>query len=173
MARKISFINYKGGVGKTSIVVNIAGVLAKMGLRVLVVDLDAQSNSSVWLMRLDRWNLLAMGEGKGLISIFIPGKDHLRDCILEDVVQDREEKILLPGLDLIPTTFEFIDLEHEFQPPHHGENHFQRFSRQIQEIESDYDYILFDCPPNVLRASESALFACNEIYVPANPDALS
>jgi chromosome partitioning protein len=40
-------------------------------------------------------------------------------------------------------------------------------------VESDYDYILFDCPPNILRASQCGIFSSNEIYVPANPDALS
>ena len=51
MVRKIAFINYKGGVGKTSCIVNMAASLAKRGKRVLLVDLDAQSNSSIWLMR--------------------------------------------------------------------------------------------------------------------------
>jgi chromosome partitioning protein len=52
MARKIAFINYKGGVGKTSLIVNTAASLAKRGLRVLLLDFDTQSNASIWLMRL-------------------------------------------------------------------------------------------------------------------------
>ena len=56
MARKISFINYKGGVGKTSLIVNTAACLAKLGKRVLLFDFDTQSNSSIWLLRLERWN---------------------------------------------------------------------------------------------------------------------
>ena len=47
MARKISFINYKGGVGKTSLIVNIAAALAKLGKRVLLCDFDTQSNASI------------------------------------------------------------------------------------------------------------------------------
>ena len=58
MATRISFLNIKGGTGKTSLLVNVASCLAFMGKRVLVVDFDAQSNSSIWLMRLDRWNAL-------------------------------------------------------------------------------------------------------------------
>src|SRR4051812_5857745 len=56
MARKICFINYKGGVGKTSLIVNTAAALAKLGQRVLLCDFDTQSNASIWLLRLDRWN---------------------------------------------------------------------------------------------------------------------
>ncbi len=54
MARKICFINYKGGVGKTSLIVNTAAALVKKGKRVLLFDFDTQSNASIWLMRLDR-----------------------------------------------------------------------------------------------------------------------
>ncbi len=64
MARKIAFINYKGGVGKTSLIVNTAACLAKQGKRVLLCDFDTQSNASIWLLRLDRWNKInANGEG--------------------------------------------------------------------------------------------------------------
>src|SRR5581483_11337844 len=47
------------------------------------------------------------------------------------------------------------------------------FYEQLAEIENDYDVILFDCPPNILRAAQCGIFSSREIYVPANPDALS
>ncbi len=47
------------------------------------------------------------------------------------------------------------------------------FYEQIKELEPDYDFIVFDCPPNILRASQCGVFSSNEIYVPSNPDALS
>ena len=86
MVRKLSFINYKGGVGKTSLVVNLAASLAEAGQRVLLVDLDAQSNSSIWLMRLDRWNPLNTSDTGHIYSIFEPGVCRLRDCVSRDVV---------------------------------------------------------------------------------------
>lgn len=172
MPRKISFINYKGGVGKTSLVVNLAAQLAQQGKRVLLVDLDAQSNSSIWLMRLDRWNPLNTADTGHLFSIFDPGVCSLKDCIVKDVVRGKEGKALLPGLDLVPTTFTLVDLEHDFESAD-GRPAFAIFQEQLAEIENGYDFILFDCPPNVLYAAQCGIFGSGEIYVPANPDALS
>ena len=114
MARKISFLNYKGGVGKTSLIVNTAASLAKKGSRVLLFDFDTQSNASIWLLRLERWNKLNT-EGRGSIfSIFDPGKETVEDCLVKDVVQSKTGEMLLPGLDLVPTTFNLVDLESDF-----------------------------------------------------------
>lgn len=172
MARKISFINYKGGVGKTSLIVNTAAALAKMGKRVLLFDFDTQSNASIWLLKLDRWNKInATGEG-AIYSIFDPGKGQVKGMIIKDVVEGKSGEKLLPGLDLVPTTFNLVDLENEYngdpkRPP------YLVFYEQLAEVEGNYDFILFDCPPNILRASQCGVFSSNEIYVPANPDALS
>src|SRR5215216_2603173 len=172
MARKISFINYKGGVGKTSLIVNTAAALAKLGKRVLLLDFDTQSNASIWLLKLDRWNKInASGEG-AIYSIFDPGTAKVKDMIIKDVIEGRSGEKLLPGLDLVPTTFNLVDLENEYtgdpkRPP------YLVFSEQIAAVEADYDFILFDCPPNILRASQCGVFTSSEIYVPSNPDALS
>jgi len=172
MARKISFINYKGGVGKTSLIVNTAAALAKLGKRVLLCDFDTQSNASIWLLKLDRWNKInASGEG-AVYSIFDPGKAKIKDIIIKDVLEGKEGEKLLPGLDLVPTTFNLVDLENEFtgdpkRPP------YLVFYEQLAEVEANYDFILFDCPPNILRASQCGVFSSNEIYGAAHPDALS
>ncbi len=171
MARKIAFINYKGGVGKTSLIVNTAGALVKAGKRVLVCDFDTQSNASIWLLKLDRWNAINAANAGSVYSIF-ENKAHLRDLIVRNVVEGKGGEKLLPGLDLVPTTFNLVDLENEYtgdpkRPP------YLIFQEQLATIEADYDFVLFDCPPNILRASQCGIFAANEICVPANPDALS
>lgn len=172
MARKIAFINYKGGVGKTSLLVNIGASLTKLGQRVLICDFDTQSNASIWLMKLDRWNKInAAGEGS-VYSIFNPGEKTVKDILLPNVLKGKTGEELLPGLDLIPTSFNLVDLENEY----HGESgkpHYVVFRDQLAEVEDNYDFILFDCPPNILRASQCGIFSANEIYVPSNPDALS
>ena len=172
MARKISFINYKGGVGKTSLIVNTAAALAKMGKRVLLFDLDTQSNASIWLLKLDRWNKInATGDGS-IYSIFDPGKSQIKDMVIKDVVEGKSGEKLLPGLDLVPTTFNLVDLEAEYigDPKRPA---YLVFCEQVAALEPNYDFILFDCPPNILRASQCGVFTSNEIYVPSNPDALS
>lgn len=172
MARKISFLNYKGGVGKTSLIVNTAAALAKLGKKVLLFDFDTQSNASIWLLKLERWNKInAAGEG-AIYSIFDPGRAQVKDLVIKDVVESKTGEKLLPGLDLVPTSFNLVDLENEYngdpkRPP------YLVFYEQLAAIEANYDYILFDCPPNILRASQCGVFASNELYVPANPDALS
>ncbi|MET0263289.1 MAG: AAA family ATPase [Rariglobus sp.] len=172
MARKISFLNYKGGVGKTSLIVNTAACLAASGRRVLLCDFDTQSNASIWLMRLERWNKLNAGGHGSIYSFFEPGGVRLDDLIVRDVVQDKNGKPALPGLDLLPTTFNLVDLESEFtgDPKRPA---YVLFAEQLDEVAKDYDYVLFDCPPNLLRASQCSVFSSNEIYVPSNPDALS
>jgi chromosome partitioning protein len=172
MARKIAFVNYKGGVGKTSLIVNTAACLAELGKRVLLFDLDTQSNASIWLMRLERWNGVNSTGTGSVFSIFDPGKATLADIVVKDVVLGKEGEKLLPGLDLVPTAFNLVDLESEYtgnpaKPP------YAVFQEQVEKLEPNYDFILFDCPPNILRASQCGVFSANEIYVPANPDALS
>ncbi|KRP37325.1 MAG: chromosome partitioning protein [Opitutaceae bacterium BACL24 MAG-120322-bin51] len=172
MARKLAFINYKGGVGKTSLIVNVAACLVQKGKRVLLCDLDTQSNSSIWLLRIERWNRLNMEKRGSVYSILEPGEDRIKDLIVKDVIRDNQGNVQLPGLDLLPTTFNLIDIENEFainpQNPH-----YLIFNEQIREVEKDYDFIVFDCPPNILNASQLAIFSADELYVPANPDALS
>ena len=172
MARKIAFINYKGGVGKTSLLVNIAASLAKMGHRVLICDFDTQSNASIWLLKLDRWNKINTAGQGSVYSIFNSGGEHVKDLRIRDVVRNKAGEAALPGLDLIPTTFNLVDLENEYTGDP-SRPHYVVFRDQLAEIEDDYDYILFDCPPNILRASQCGIFSANEIYVPSNPDALS
>ncbi len=166
MARIISFINYKGGVGKTTLTVNLAATLAHdFGKRVLLLDGDPQSNSSIWLLRLDRWNKLNTQRDQTLVSHFLGGRR------LADLRHTPYAEI--PSLQVIPTTFNLMDLEQDWVPAGGMDAVFTRFADDLEQLRRHYDYIFFDCAPNVYRVSKCALLASDEVIVPANPDALS
>jgi chromosome partitioning protein len=107
-----------------------------------------------------------------IYSIFEPGKVQVKDIVLRDVLEGKTGEKLLPGLDLVPTTFNLVDLEGEYRGDAKRPAYLV-FQEQLAAIEHGYDFILFDCPPNILRASQCGVFSSNEIYVPSNPDALS
>lgn len=172
MAKKISFLNIKGGVGKTSLIVNMGACLAYMGRRTLIVDFDAQSNASIWLMRLDRWNMLNKKPERFLLNIFKDPESKLENCIQKSPIRDTEGDQMLPRLDLAPASFTLMDIEHEVEPKK-DEPFYVRFHKALESVENDYDFILFDCPPNIFYTTQCALFSSDYVLVPSNADALS
>ena len=170
-ARKISFLNCKGGVGKTSLAVNIAAALVKEEKqRVLLVDMDAQCNTSIWLMGIPRW-LMLDGMINRTVCAFFKTESFLSEAVHKCVLEvDGRKK--LDRLDLIPAIYDLLDLDHG--PEKKGAApYYLEFYRQIDALAQQYDYIIFDCPPALGRASKCAAFASPEIYIPAHPDFLS
>lgn len=172
-ARRISFVNLKGGVGKTSLSVNVAACLAHhFGQKVLLVDCDPQSNASLWLMGIERWNLINSVRGRSIYGAFLSHAPPVLNNIIHSVVEGEKEVRLLPNLDLLPATYELMRLEEEAPDPA-TYPFYHRFHQQLQFIFHHYDYLIFDCPPNLLRASQCAIFCSEEIYVPCQPEKLS
>jgi chromosome partitioning protein len=171
-ARRISFVNFKGGVGKTSLVINIAACLAyDLNQKVLVVDCDAQSNLSIWLMGLGRF--MAAYDAEASVYGILTGKaPFLQKAIHKSVVQANGH-VFIKDLDLLPAVYELMDVENEFDPKGGMLPVYGRFYETLSAVFHDYNYILFDCPPNVYRSTKAALFTSREIYVPCNPDPLS
>src|SRR5262245_49504552 len=171
-ARRISFVNFKGGVGKTSLAVNVSACLAyDLGQRVLLVDCDTQSNASIWLMGVERWNVINSAPGRSIYGMFLPNLPPVVNNVIPSVVRDGQGMHLIPNLDLLPATYELMDLEEEYQDSH-GDPFYYRFHEHLRSLFNHYDYILFDCPPNLFRATKCAIIANQEIYVPCNPDKL-
>lgn len=172
-ARRISFVNLKGGVGKTSLSVNVAACLAyHFGQRVLLIDCDPQSNASLWLMGIERWNLINSVPGRSVYGAFLSHAPPVINNIIQSVVEGEKGIHLLPNLDLLPATYELMRLEEEAPDPG-AYPFYHRFYQQLQFIFHHYDYLIFDCPPNLLRASQCAIFCSQEIYVPCQPEKLS
>ncbi|GAB4240709.1 MAG: hypothetical protein OHK005_03110 [Candidatus Methylacidiphilales bacterium] len=176
LARVISFINFKGGVGKTAATVNIAACLASyFDRRVLVVDLDPQCNASLWLMRPDAWRAHV---GNGKRSTYQVFRDHIAGTHLFDfnasVVRGvpRREFPLIAKLDLLPASVELLRIEDQIYQNRYG-RFFSYLHSSLQPWYEAYDYVLLDCPPNVYAVTKNALFASEYCVVPYVPDYLS
>ena len=178
MAKVIAFVNFKGGVGKTASVVNIGADLAKFhGQRVLIVDLDAQSNSSLWLMRPPHWRTHVENKKNTVSQLFI---DHLQgshgfefeEAVVRGVPRHEQDLPLIANLDLLPAAVDLIKTEYRLRQKS-ATPYFTFLHRALKEVRQQYDYILLDCPPNVFSITENALFAADHLVIPYIPDFLS
>jgi chromosome partitioning protein len=152
-AQVISFINMKGGVGKTTCAVNIATYLARdHGKRVLLVDFDPQTNASLSVMTEKAWEKWQDEHGTMADVLEVQWKkknaEHakLKDCIIHDVLPE------VPGLDLIPShlSLTFLDLDLAARP---GRERI--FGRKVEKVLEDYDFILCDCAPNLMTGTQN------------------
>lgn len=185
----ISFINYKGGVGKTTLTANVAAELAYRGKRVLVVDLDPQTNLTLSFIDLDRWQQLDK-EGKTIKHWYDAFLDADLDESLTDliVVPDKVNNILTQMnsqgyVHLISSHLELINLDMELATRYGGNSErtirssflrlFSRLKKGLEEVQNNYDLVLIDCPPNFNIVTQNAIIASNMYLVPAKADFLS
>lgn len=175
-AKVVAFVNFKGGVGKTANVVNIGAGLAKYhGKRVLIVDLDAQSNSSLWLMQPPEWREHTRSLRKTVYQLF---KDQIVGTHLFDMHRaivrgvPRQRFSLIANLDLLPSAVEMITIEDQLRQIH-GVASYTVLYRTLRPIMDAYDYIFLDCPPNLYSVTRNALLAAHYCVVPYIPDYLS
>ena len=167
----ISLVNMKGGVGKTTVAVNLATYLARdHQKKVLLLDLDPQTNASLSLMPEKAW-LKWVEEHGSMADVFELEAKRKRDepvkfadCIVRDVVPG------VPGLDLLPghLRLTFLDLDLASRP---GRERI--LARKLAKLEDQYDIVLCDCPPNLQTATQNALYASDWFLVPMQPDFLS
>lgn len=171
-----SVLNLKGGVGKTTVTVAIAHILSGVfGKRVLVIDIDPQMNSSLMLLSEKQWSSAAAD--KRTIADFIEhmivdGKDVLpRDFIVSRVGDVHQST----SIDIIPSTISLAFVEtaqrwSRFFDMRAGT--FVRIATRLRQL-TDYDVIVFDCPPSLGPLTMSALHASESYFIPTIPDVLS
>lgn len=147
MSHILAISNQKGGVGKTTTVVNLAAALARYGQRTLIVDLDPQGNAS-------------SGLGYGRDDVTMGAYDVLlgyRD--LESV----RMPTALDNLELIPASVDLVGAEVELVNEARRE---QRLRKALGRVRDEYDWILIDCPPSLGLLTVNALTASDEVIIP-------
>lgn len=100
VARQIAFINLKGGVGKTSLAVNISAHLAYKGHRTLLVDMDPQSNASQWLLQFHLWKELNDHPEHTVYAIFFPDGRNVGQNLIQAPVKKDDGQVQISKLDV-------------------------------------------------------------------------
>lgn len=165
MCTVISLVNMKGGVGKTTLAVNLAGVYAcRYVLKVLVVDLDPQANASIYLMGSAGYREFLESERGSIVNIF---EEPLEDIIPEQLIHPVATWWAKGNLDLIPSR---LELSWALRNTEEKEYLLVRF---LERIWGAYNYIIIDCPPMESLLTTSAYLATNSLIVPVVPEYLA
>lgn len=150
-ARVIAVVNQKGGVGKTTSVVNIGAGLAVLGRKILLVDLDAQAHLTYSLG-------IAADELELTVYDLLKGEAALEEVLIEK-----------GGLSIIPASVSLTAAEFELSNVAGREALLKNVIAGI----SGYDFILLDCPPNLGLLTLNALTAAKEVFVPLQAEYLA
>lgn len=187
----VAVINYKGGVGKTTVTSNIAGELAFRGKKVLLIDTDAQASLTFSFITPDEWDEDYKSH-KTIKTWFdaISGGHNPRD-LKEFIISPAKVNGYLSRkdtggrIDLICSHLGLINVDLELATLLGGANLQQskrnyikvhgKLRKAIRDLvdEADYDIVLIDCPPNFNIVTKNAIIASEKILIPAKPDYLS
>lgn len=151
MVQIISFINQKGGVGKTTSAINTASYLAEMGKFVLLVDLDPQGNATSGL------GLGTSDLKHTLYSAMIGGSD-----VRQSIIRSNTD-----GLSVIPATADLAGANIELVDVEHRE---YRLYDVLKQIRMDYDYIIIDSPPSLGLLTVNGLVASDAVIIPVQAE---
>lgn len=192
MGKVIATINLKGEVAKTTTTVGLAEFLAsEFKKKVLVIDLDPQTNATIMLIGDEKWKELN-NKDKTIASIFKSSLQNintqstskktlrkpLNNISLQECIQKNVSNIpSIKTLDLIPSSLDLIDIQEDIITIPRGKFHANTpidiLKKQVLPIIDDYDYILIDCPPNLGTITLNGLNIADTYIIPAIPDILS
>jgi chromosome partitioning protein len=146
VAQTVAFANQKGGVGKTTTVVNLASYLALAGDRVLVIDLDPQGNATSGL------------------GIERNRAESVYDAVIDAVAMaDLTLATMVEGLSIVPSSIALAGAEVELAPIEQRE---RRLARLLEPEKERYDYVFIDCPPSLGLLTVNALTAADSTVIP-------
>lgn len=177
MAKIISLINLKGGVGKTTTTVQLAECLAsEFGKKVLVIDLDPQTNASIALIPEDKWEELDSA-GQTLFQLFNDKLEHTSIFQIERAIQPCVSNLRLSRLSLLASSIRFIDIQDRISgiPDRTGYalNPMEVLQHAVRPILDRFEYVLIDCPPNLGFITRNGIEISDYYLIPTIPDTLS
>ncbi len=179
MTHVLSTINLKGGVSKTTLTVALAETYsAVFGKRVLLIDLDPQTNATTMVIGEEKWHELN-------------AKEHTLARLFKDALKPEESKFNLDAtlqhrvsnvtgartIDLLPSSLDLIDVQDQLVNTPVGKygavRPFDILWRATKELIEDYDLVLIDCPPNLGKITQNGLRISEAYVIPTIPDHLS
>lgn len=183
MAKRVSIINFKGGVGKTTLSFNLAAGLTRYHkAKVLLIDMDHQSSLSIVCLGARKWKEV-LKFAKSVKEVFKPFVGQSQNMPGKEIICERRNSWELqnyPNLMIVPADLELDDVEIELTASHHG-NAIQSewdkrtlVCRWLEEtgVDADFDYIIFDCPPATKIISQNAIAASHGYIIPIVPEAV-
>jgi len=149
MSEVISIANQKGGVGKTTTAVNLAASLAEKGLKVLLLDIDPQSNATTSLG-------FSRGDYEFNIYHVLIGSKKLSEVLLDTNIKN---------LKLAPSNIGLVGIEKEFYNPK-KKNRELVLKEKLKEISKKFDFVIIDSPPALGPITINALSASDSVIIP-------
>lgn len=143
----VSVVNQKGGVGKTTTVINLATAFAAVKRKVLIIDMDPQGNASTGL------GLEQEYRDKTIYEVFATDMS-ASEAVCETII---------PGLHLIPSTVDLSAAELDIADM---KNREYILKKKLDKIKHNYDYIIIDCPPSLGLLTINSLTASDSILIP-------
>lgn len=177
----LSFINLKGGVGKTTTAVAVAEMLAQDARKhVLLIDLDPQTNATVTLISEEKWAEMDR-EGRTIAQLF---EDRIHPQVapkfnIETAIARRVSTINdgISRLDLLPSSIRLIDLQDRIpmiaMAGNFTANPLEILRGALQPVIDRYDYIIIDCPPSLGTVTKNGLRISTGYVIPTIPDIVS